>query len=137
MFRVFATVSMTTLALAACVPDQMPETADGRALFMENCAICHGADARGNGPMSSALTPPPLDLTLIAASNGGTFPRAKVLSAIDGYTKSDLSGPNMPEFGDLLRGDLVPYDSGDGVLSPTPRKLVALVEYLEAVQDAR
>jgi hypothetical protein len=43
----------------------------------------------------------------------------------------------MPEFGDLLQGDLIPFDSGDGIQTPTPRKLVALVEYLETIQQTR
>jgi hypothetical protein len=43
----------------------------------------------------------------------------------------------MPEFGALLDGDLVPLDTGDGVLTPTPRKLVALLEYIESAQATR
>lgn len=121
-------------ALAACKPNEMPDAREGRQLFVENCAICHGPDATGNGPAARGLSPPPKDLTLIRARHDGTFPRAEVLSILDGYTRVDLPGQNMPEFGDLLRGDLVPLDTGDGVLTPTPRKLVALLEYLESIQ---
>ncbi|MFA8384683.1 MAG: c-type cytochrome [Pelagibaca sp.] len=120
--------------MAACTPEEMPEASDGRALFMENCAVCHGADAKGNGPMARVMETEPADLTLIAQRSGGTFPTVEVLSTIDGYTKASPSGPNMPEFGALLEGDLVPLDTGDGILTPTPRKLVALVEYIESIQ---
>ncbi|WP_299788568.1 c-type cytochrome [uncultured Marivita sp.] len=123
--------------IAACTPEEMPQASDGRALFMENCAICHSADAKGNGPMARAMEKAPPDLTLIAVRNGGEFPRVEVLSTIDGYTKADLNVPDMPEFGALLEGDLVPLDTGDGVMTPTPRKLVALLEYLESIQAAR
>ena len=131
--------SLTTAVLAAglvaaCVPNEMPEASDGRALFMENCAICHGADARGNGAMARAMQPAPPDLTRIALRNDGDFPRVRTLSTIDGYAKSDMAGPDMPEFGALLEGDLVPLDTGDGVMTPTPRKLVALLEYIESIQ---
>ena len=68
----------------------------------------------------------PKDLTRISVRNGGTFPTTRVLSNIDGYARSDMDGPGMPEFGELMSGDLVPYDSGDGIETPTPRKLVAL-----------
>ncbi len=125
------------MALGACMETEMPGPADGRALFMQNCAVCHGADARGDGEMARAMTRPPKDLTLIALRNGDSFPRARVMSTIDGYAKSDLSGPGMPEFGALLQGDLVPFDSGDGKPTPTPRKLVALLEYIESVQQTR
>ncbi|MCK0149176.1 cytochrome c [Marivita sp. S6314] len=125
------------LAGAACTPDEMPQPTDGRALFIENCAVCHGADGKGNGPMARATQPAPADLTLIAVRNGGVFPEVEVLSTIDGYARSDMSGPDMPEFGALLQGDLVPLDTGDGVMTPTPRKLVALLEYIESIQQER
>ena len=120
--------------VAGCAPEEMPRASDGRALFMENCAVCHGADAKGNGPMARAMGTPPLDLTLIAARNGGVFPTVAVLSKVDGYTRAEQDFPDIPEFGGLLEGDLLPLDTGDGVMTPTPRKLVALLEYVESLQ---
>nr|WP_058248998.1 c-type cytochrome [Tropicibacter naphthalenivorans] len=126
------------LALAGCVEkDVMPGPQDGKALFMENCAVCHGADGKGDGEMARAMVKPPKNLTLIAVRNGDAFPRARIMSVIDGYARSDMAGPGMPEFGALLEGDLVPFDSGDGKQTPTPRKLVALLEYLETIQATR
>lgn len=84
--------------------------------------------------MARAMAKAPANLTLISARHNKTFPRAKMMSIVDGYTRSDIDAPGMPEFGELLSGDLVPFDSGDGVQTPTPRKLVALVEYLETIQ---
>ena len=60
---------------------------------------------------------------------------AHVLSVIDGYDRTDLPGKEMPEFGLLLEGDTVPVDLGDGVLTPTPRPLAALMAYLESIQE--
>jgi mono/diheme cytochrome c family protein len=137
---------LMALSLGACDPtatpgglaQSMPAASDGKALFMQNCAVCHGADARGDGPMARTMRKPPADLTLITVRHGDRFPRAKVMSIIDGYARSSkMDGPNMPEFGELLKGDLVPFDSGDGKPTPTPRKLVALLEYLESVQAKR
>lgn len=125
------------LAMAGCVETEMPGAQDGRALFMQNCAVCHGENAKGDGPMARAMAKAPKDLTLISVRNGDTFPRARIMSIIDGYARSDMTGPDMPEFGALLEGDLVPYDSGDGKMTPTPRKLVALAEYLESIQATR
>lgn len=132
-----AIAGAAALLIAACTPQEMPQPSDGRALFMENCAVCHGTDGKGDGPMARAMAKAPADLTLIEARNGGSFPRIRVLSTIDGYAKSDIDGPNMPEFGALLEGDLVPLDTGDGVMTPTPRKLVALLEYIESIQAKR
>lgn len=129
-------------ALAGCVPEggqmtAMPERTDGRALFMEYCAVCHGDAAKGDGRLARSMAKAPKDLTLIALRHGDSFPRAKVMSIVDGYARSDLGGPAMPEFGELLAGDLVPFDSGDGRPTPTPAKLVALVTYLESIQERR
>ena len=39
----------------------------------------------------------------------------------------------MPEFGAQMSDDIVPVDI-DGVLTPTPRELAALLAYLESIQ---
>lgn len=124
--------------LAGCAWQEMPEPGEGAALFAENCAMCHGADARGTGELAAEIRKElgrkPADLTRLSRGNGGTFPRAHVLSYIDGYTRGRLPEQNMPEFGLLLEGPIVPVDSGDGVMSPAPRPLVALMVYLESIQ---
>lgn len=125
------------VAVAACVEAEMPGPQDGKALYVENCAGCHGASGLGDGPMARAMSTAPKNLTLIQVRNGDVFPRAKVMSTIDGYARSDMAGPGMPEFGALLEGDLIPFDSGDGIQTPTPRKLVALLEYIESIQAER
>jgi cytochrome c oxidase cbb3-type subunit 2 len=59
----------TRLARAAFVANWQPappsRTADpslGRMLFAQLCAQCHGTSAKGDGPLSKKLTPPPADL---------------------------------------------------------------------------
>jgi mono/diheme cytochrome c family protein len=39
---------------------------NGKKLFMARCAVCHGADARGTGPLASKSNPPTPDLTTAA-----------------------------------------------------------------------
>ena len=117
-------------ALAACAADDMPGAEEGAMLFAENCTACH--DYRGEGGQLSGGQAAP-DLTRIAARNGGEFPRAEVLSQIDGYGRGKVSAEIMPEFGALLEGELVPVEV-DGTLTPTPRPLAALLAYLESIQ---
>ena len=133
MKRAIAGFCLGGAVLAACAVAEMPEPPEGQALFVENCALCHGATGRGDGDIAAGLRPAPPDLTRIAARNGGDFPRAQVLSTIDGYTRMDRT-EEMPEFGLLLRGETVPVDVGDGQLSPVPRPLAALMVYLESIQ---
>ena len=117
---------------AACTADTMPEPSEGARLFADNCTACHGYRGEGGELIGGQDAP---DLTLIAARNGGAFPRARVLSQIDGYGRGKVPVEIMPEFGALLKGDLVPVEV-DGVLTPTPRPLAALLTYLENIQDS-
>lgn len=117
--------------LAACAPNEMPNRAEGAALFADNCTACHGYRAEGDGILVGGQTAP--DLTRISTRNDGVFPRAQVLSQIDGYGRGKVSAEVMPEFGSLLGGDLVPVDI-KGTLTPTPRPLAALLAYLEGIQ---
>lgn len=127
--------ALALAALAGCAPDSMPEPAEGRALYLGNCAVCHGIAGRGDGPAAAGLDPAPSDLTAISRRAGGAYPTAHVLTVIDGYTRMDLPGQDMPEFGALLMGDTVPVALEDGSLSPVPRPLAALTTYLESIQE--
>ena len=44
-------------------PRQAPSLRSAAADFNAQCAICHGAAGRGDGPGAKGLTPPPADLT--------------------------------------------------------------------------
>lgn len=119
--------------LAACLPPAA-RTPSGAQDFAAFCAACHGPDARGDGPAAAGLTRRPPDLTGLAARNGGAFPATRVMAKIWGYTGGRGGAQVMPAFGPLLDGDLVPYDGGDGIATPTPVRLVQLAEHLRALQ---
>ncbi|MDX2484946.1 MAG: cytochrome c [Pseudodonghicola sp.] len=130
MPRKLLSVAPALFLLAACVSDEMPGPEEGAMLFAENCTACH--DYRGQGARLAGGQMAP-DLTRISARNGSEFPRARVLSRIDGYGHGTVPASIMPEFGALLEGELVPVDV-DGTLTPTPRPLAALLTYLESIQ---
>lgn len=122
---------LATLTLAACVED-----ADtGPSLYQAECAGCHGADARGDGPFARGLDRTPPDLTLIAARNGGVFPRDQVMSTIDGLQRDAHFSVAMPEFGAGDMGETVIVEE-DGLGTPVPTKLLMLTDYLEILQRA-
>lgn len=126
---------LVLIGVAACAVSEMPEPPEGQALYAENCAMCHGPAGKGDGWAGKDLRPRPSDLTRIEKRHKGLFPKAKMLSVIDGYTRVEMPGQDMPEFGLLLRGETVPVDVGDGVMTPTPRPLAALLVYLESIQE--
>lgn len=126
----FGAAAVTGL-IAACAPEA--PTATGRNDFKALCVDCHGSAGLGDGPLAGGLDPRPVDVTRIAALNGGVYPGNRVMSHIYGYTMGRSETP-MPSFGDLLEGRTVMYDSGDGLETPTPWRLVALNEYLKSIQ---
>lgn len=69
-------------------PDAQQESArlidsiQGPALYAAYCAVCHGKDGKGDGPMAKALKTAPPDLTRLAARNGGKFPVERVQKII-------------------------------------------------------
>ncbi len=119
------------VALAGCVESQPPT---GKMLFAENCTACHGAGGRGDGWIAAGLTRKPADLTRISQRNGGDYPLAQVLSAIDGFHRKTYDDSVMPEFGYLFQGPMTQVDTGDGTMTPVPEPLLAVAEYLETLQ---
>ena len=122
--------------LAACVLPgaEQAEQTTGAADYAAFCAGCHGASGAGDGELAAGLDKRPADLTTLAARNGGSFPTTRVMAQIWGYTGGQDGGRVMPQFAALLDGDLVPYDGGDGIMTPTPIRLVDLAEYLKTLQ---
>lgn len=117
----------------ACAPEE--RIPSGAELYGDYCAACHGADARGSATAAAQVGVPVPDLTTLAARNGGTFPLVRVMSKVDGYARGSSPGRAvMPELGHLLDGPLVRVETGGGVLTPTPLKLVSIADYLKQQQ---
>lgn len=72
----------------------------GKASYLRHCAVCHGLEGFGNGPLGEAMKIAPSDLTRIAAKHGGTFPSAKVSDVIrNGGGVLGHGSPTMPAWG--------------------------------------
>ena len=76
----------------------------------------------------------PANLTVLAKNNGGTFPMTRVMAHIWGYAQEN--GRVMPKFAPLLDGNMVLFDSGDGIQTPTPVRLVQLGQYVKSLQGS-
>lgn len=122
--------ALALVPLAACI-EQQPS---GERFFADHCAACHGAAGKGDGPLAGGLDPAPADLTTLAADNDGVFPRDRVMSAIDGYTRGTHSSSAMPEFGAGDLGDTVVVENPDGTGTPIPIQLIRLADYLAGLQ---
>ena len=67
----------------------------GDALFSQNCALCHGAGGRGDGPGAASLTRAPADLT-----TGHAIPHSDDDYAY--WIENGIEGTDMPAFGQEL-----------------------------------
>ena len=73
---------------------------EGARLYDLRCAVCHGMDGRGEGPLAGALKIAPSDLTQLAARHGGQFPSAKVADVIrNGAAVLGHGSDEMPAWG--------------------------------------
>jgi nucleotide-binding universal stress UspA family protein len=121
-----------TAALAQTPADQpvMMQTTPGGEIYKTYCATCHGATARGDGPLASAMSRKPANLTEIAKRNGGQFPSELVFRTIDGRQKvRGHGGPDMPEWGEAFAKS---REAGDQ--DRVKAVIQSLVDYLESVQ---
>jgi mono/diheme cytochrome c family protein len=107
---------------------------EGAAAFANHCAGCHGAEAKGDGPMASLLRVPPADLTALSATNDGAFPLARVIARIDGTTEVAAHGDPMPVFGMLLQGPSVATVAPDGREVVAAEEIVSIAEWLATQQ---
>jgi mono/diheme cytochrome c family protein len=109
-------------------PSFLGDSLIGKDSFEAYCATCHGADARGNGPIAPALKAAPADLTILASRNRGVFPRAQVKGVLtgSGRTVAAHGTTEMPVWGPLFRA----FESNARVNV----RIDNLVAYLETVQ---
>ena len=99
LFSILTALVPVCLAAAAHAQD----AENGRALYTDYCAVCHGENLQGDGPLAEALTIPPPDLTALAGE--GDFPLVAVASQIDGRDPLLAHGGEMPLFGAWFEGD--------------------------------
>lgn len=107
--------------------------------FLALCADCHGADARGNGPLTKNLTKVPPDLTRIQERANGKFEEKAVFDWILGLNTPNFHGNReMPIWGDWLMdetlGDSTSLDAAPKAERVVERRVMALVKYLKGLQ---
>ncbi len=102
----------------------------GPKVYQAYCAVCHGADGKGNGPAAATLKTWPADLTTIAKRNDGTFPTLHVAEKIEGDNMVAAHGSReMPLWGPVFRS--VAHGHSDSARV----RMENLLTYLESIQE--
>jgi putative copper resistance protein D len=95
-----------TTYLRPAVPYHALSVAHGAKLYATHCAVCHGAEGRGDGPAAAGLDRPPADLTAKHASD-------HTAGDLFWWVTHGIPGTPMPGFGHRLseeeRWDLINY----------------------------
>jgi len=126
--------TLTLLAIFLASTASAQDVAQGRDVFQNHCATCHGTGARGDGPMADVLSVVPTDLTTLAASNGGEFPTARVVRRVDGQREVLAHGGPMPLWGMILDGPSAMIVAPDGAEIVAPEAIVDVAAWLATVQ---
>lgn len=135
MLRIGTCLALAVLLLipaaALAAPPAREQVAQGRRLYREYCATCHGVDGRGDGPMATEMLVPPPNLRLLWKRYGYPLPTNRVAAFIDGRADVRAHGlREMPVWGArLLAGT-------HGNERQVKDRIAALVAYIESIQTA-
>lgn len=108
----------------------------GEQEYMNSCAVCHGIDGAGAGPMMSVLSVAPPPLTALSKANDGVFPMARVIEIIDG--RRDVRGhgtTNMPVWGAVYTQPTQAQVDPEGARLAVRGRILSLAYYLESIQE--
>lgn len=135
-YLAIAVIGVAGMALAPVhAPLHAQEAEEGRSIFMQHCATCHGLEADGKGPMAPVLLVQPKDLSRLSIDNKGEFPLMRVVMRIDGRDPLVSHGSSMPVYGAFFQGDDVAMKTGAGQPVMMGRPIADLVAYLQEIQQ--
>jgi hypothetical protein len=104
---------------------------EGRAIYQEHCASCHGVNGDGHGPLAPALSTPPANLRLLSERYGNPLPVDQIARFIDGRAEVKAHGPrDMPVWGEEAWN----YD-GKGSKGRTSAWVTKLIAFLQSIQN--
>ena len=106
-----------------------PSTAAGKKMFVQYCASCHGASAKGEGPAAIAMKTPPPDLTELSKHNDGKYPEGYIGALLKfGRNLASHGSEDMPVWG-------ARFKAIDPVRDPTGQQHIDdLVAYIKTLQ---
>lgn len=128
------TLRLSSAAFAAqqqqAKPPDLANPKEGATIFKQDCAVCHGASAHGDGPAAKDLKARPPDLTKLAQRHGGTFPNGYVLDILRHGVSAPAHGTiEMPIWGPMF--DTMSHDNA----TESKLRIINLVNYLKSIQE--
>ncbi len=126
------------LAMAANAQDQQSlikhstaeptSPASGQEMFHAYCAVCHGKDAKGDGPAAGVLKVAPADLTGLTKKYG-KYPSTRVTTVLSGQANLAAHGnTEMPVWGPIFSR------MSQGHEGEVQQRIANLNHYIESLQ---
>jgi hypothetical protein len=101
----------------------------GRVVYKASCAVCHGENAKGAGPLAAELRSKPSDLSVLAKNNNGVFPVEAIYETIDGRKAVASHGTReMPVWG----SEFLSFGSDSQLI--VRNRILAVIDYLSRIQ---
>lgn len=136
------------LAASLCLADQPADRAktivlstkrtptnDGRQMYFNYCAPCHGADGKGRGPLAPSLKIAPADLSTLAQNNHGQYPASRIADVLQvGSAACKHRSSVMPAWGPIL-GQMNVAETNRTHLEEKFLRISSLNQYLESMQQ--
>jgi len=137
------TRSVALCAALACAPSlaQAQQSVDvGKQEYVVSCAVCHGENGKGGGPLVDWLKKAPTDLTKLQKNNMGIFPFDKVYRVVDGREDVAAHGPrDMPVWGSTYNREaewrMGVFVTKDDLDSFVRGRIIALIGYINSLQE--
>ena len=128
-------ISAAILIGSAVATGAAAQDETGKALYVNACAVCHGATGIGDGPMAEVLNVQIPNLQQLSQKNDGVFPMLDVIHIIDGRTGVRSHGSEMPFWGNQFKSESVGDAGVYGSEVIVRGKMLSLALYLESIQD--
>lgn len=113
------------------IPVNKTRADNGRQMYVNYCAPCHGVDGRGNGAVATELKVPPPDLSMLSKNNQGMYPAVHVEAVLRFGVSSPAHGSKeMPIWGPVFHTLDHPAGSSD----IEALRISNVVRYVETLQ---
>jgi len=111
----------------------------GQKEFNASCAVCHGANGKGDGVYTEFLKNGAPSLTTLSKRNGGVFPFDQVYQVIDGRTAKGHGTSEMPIWGPAYAAEAMQFRGpffGEWISEEVARgRILALISYISTLQE--
>ena len=119
-------------AKTVIIPVSKAPANNGRQMYVNYCAPCHGVDGKGNGPAATALKKQPSDLAVLSRNNGGKFPSTHIASVLEFGAANPAHGTaEMPVWGPMLGS----VDTATNDANVRAVRISNLSRYLQSLQE--